>query len=175
MAPCTILHWRSTVLLSEGGLYRDRQQPLGADPPPKNSVHRRLYPSQGVQVSNLDAEAIQVLPSNSLNVHQCRGSQDQQATILRLPLSHCWTDLQTGKHVLTVVPPVQGVHGERPEGPRQGRTRLFHQSEQQPVGPDAEQFRKLGDGGLQQMSQLHNPGLPQFGPQAGRCQNWGVD
>ena len=40
-----------------------------------------------------------------------------------------------------------------------------HQLEQQPVGSDVEQFRKLRDGGLQQMAQLLNPSLPyQSGP-----------
>ncbi|MEQ2296728.1 hypothetical protein AMECASPLE_027528 [Ameca splendens] len=39
MAPCTILHWRSPTRFSIGGLYRDRQQPLGVKLVSKTSVH----------------------------------------------------------------------------------------------------------------------------------------
>uniref|UniRef100_A0A0E9W450 Uncharacterized protein n=1 Tax=Anguilla anguilla TaxID=7936 RepID=A0A0E9W450_ANGAN len=39
MAPCTILHWRSPVRLSMGGLYKDHQKPFREQSGSKISVH----------------------------------------------------------------------------------------------------------------------------------------
>ncbi len=77
-APCTTLHWRSTLCFSMGALYRGLQLPLGDDPGANKSDHLDSWtPAKDVLLRTLTAS----------------------------PLQHWWTMAET--QVTTVVDPLQ--------------------------------------------------------------------